>query len=484
MKSQENVSGGVVRLCVVDHHVAKFSGEVFLVLNRVLRYLRGRRKVWDASINCRESVACIAKQFLSGNGYEQEYRSEYKGLLELKNRGIACPDLLFTAQDNDGTRWVVTERISGARELSDIVLQAGGSGELNRATLAFAETLLGHWCIGVEQTDAHLRNFLWDGATLYTIDVGSIRFHEGELSVGRKTRILQKMLGGYIPDYRKQLLSAFFTACEQRGELELLQRLQSDAFLAGVVHEEGKDLKRVWRKSRRDCSQFRKICGSGKTILCRRDLDTELLELIKKTPDQLMSSGERLKSGNTCTVQKIDWAGQALVVKRYNPKPLFYRVRHILHMSRAMLSWSNGIVMEQVGVATTEPLAVVEERQWGLLRRAYFLMEHFEAVPIDRYLMDHEADPERFEFALKKLKALFLRLKDLRIVHGDLKAKNLLIDDLELRLIDTDGLRFLVNPKRFKRNFRSDFARFLSNWPEDSAIRHRLKDRLSPIFDN
>jgi thiamine kinase-like enzyme len=68
-------------------------------------------------------------------------------------------------------------------------------------------------------------------------------------------------------------------------------------------------------------------------------------------------------------------------------------------------------------------------------------------------------------------------------VHGDFKAKNILIGESGLRLIDTDGARFLVNRRQFTKHFQSDFKRFLKNWPDGNRVRERLKNRLSAIFD-
>ena len=110
-------------------------------------------------------------------------------------------------------------------------------------------------------------------------------------------------------------------------------------------------------------------------------------------------------------------------------------------------------------------------------------MEHFEGEGVSDYFNRKEDDGIEFERVVSSLFQLFSRLRQLRIVHGDFKAKNILIGESGLRLIDTDGARFLVNRRQFTKHFQSDFKRFLKNWPDGNRVRERLKNRLSAIFD-
>tara|TARA_B100001564_G_C20568524_1_gene637182 strand:- start:421 stop:1014 length:594 start_codon:yes stop_codon:yes gene_type:complete len=197
-----------------------------------------------------------------------------------------------------------------------------------------------------------------------------------------------------------------------------------------------------------------------------------------------MEMGQRLKDGNTCTVQLVKWADQKIVVKRYNQKSFFYRLRHAFSMSRAMRSWANGIVMHQIEIPTARSLAVVEERQYGLPKRAYFVMGHFEGENVFNYLNSISESQGDFERVLSQLSKLFLRLKQLRAVHGDFKAKNILVSASNICLIDTDGLRFLVRRRKFYNEFRYDYQRLLANWREGSSIRCKLDNYISSIFES
>ena len=471
-----------VRLDVTTSSEETFVGEICLELIQTLRVLEGRREVWLATV-AGSSRRVVAKRFFPGSKQEKESQREIRGLQELGGRRIRCPRLIFTAKDDELGLWVVADFIENSNELSDIVLNCKDKKLRQRVIREFFVILIEHWQAGVHQTDAHLRNFLWDGQFIYTIDVGLIRFKKAALSDFKKTKILEEMLGSYTVSFRDELLNVIPGICEEFDEPALLRRIQGERFKRRVALEEEQNLRRIWRKSQRDCSQFLTAKQGQRKLICQRSLDSALIEKLKNDPDDLMLMGTRLKSGNTCTVQRIKWEGRPMVLKRYNPKSIFYRIRHCMMLSRAMRSWSNGIVMNLFDVPTVVPLAVVEESNCGLLDRAYFLMEHFEGESISDYLNRKENDKAEFERVVTSLSRLFVRLRQFRVVHGDFKAKNILINESGLRLIDTDGSRFLVNRRLFIKGFQADFKRFLKNWPDGARVKEILKNRLSNIFD-
>ena len=470
-----------INLLITDTFKWERRDVVELRLEKSLRYLKGRRQVWLARSECDDRMV-VAKCFMPGKKQRREFNREVNGLKMLSERGVSCPSLLYTAYDELGSLWVVADYIENSNELSDLVLHCTDKGLRRRVIRAFFIVLIEHWQAGVHQADAHLRNFLWDGQFIYTIDVGSIRFKNAALSASRKAAILEEMLGSYTVSFRDELLNVIPGICEEFDETGLLHRIQGERFKRGVALQEQKNLRRIWRKSQRDCSLFLAAKHGRRKLICQRTLDLALVEKLKNAPEELMLIGTRLKSGNTYTVQRIEWEGRSMVLKRYNPKSIFYRIRHCMMLSRAMRSWMNGIVMCNFGIPTATAVAVVEEYRCGLLERAYFLMEHFDGESISDYLNRKVNDEPEFERAVSGLSQLFTCLRRLRIVHGDFKAKNILINESGLRLIDTDGLKFFVSSRSFFKLFYADFQRLLNNWPDGSRVRGILKNRLSAIF--
>ena len=75
------------------------------------------------------------------------------------------------------------------------------------------------------------------------------------------------------------------------------------------------------------------------------------------------------------------------------------------------------------------------------------------------------SDTELREPALQaQLKDLFVSLRQHRLVHGDMKANNLLVDaDGQLWLIDLDAMRQVPSGK-FTTLHEQDQRRFMQNW--------------------
>ncbi|TVP78154.1 MAG: hypothetical protein EA353_08830 [Puniceicoccaceae bacterium] len=483
--STDAAGSNVVQLEIVDTYNAAWSGPVELALQQSLRYLKGRREVWLAR-DAASGQLLVAKCFISGKKQQREFKREVDGLVRLAERSIACPKLLCTAADGLGGLWVITEFIEQSIELSALLLRRStnvSSAEMSQAMRSLIKVLFQHWDSGVYQTDAHLRNFLWAKQSIYTIDAGSIRFTRGTRSASWRVRRMAAMLGKSAESFRSRFLQSAFEVCDELGDFQLLRKLKSARFRTLLAREEAKNLRRLLKKSQRDCSQYQKTRQGQHTLIYQRQLDPELISQLKTAPDHLMDLGHRLKNGNTCTVQQIEWAGQKIVIKRYNPKPFFYRLRHRFHLSRAMRSWANGIALNHLEISTPKPLAIVEEREFGLLKRAYFLMESCEGQSLSEYLASAINNQEDTERVIAQLATIFGRFKDVRAIHGDFKASNILVDESNLCIIDTDGMKFLVNRARFQKDFKSDFDRLLSNWEDASPVRHEIKNRLKEIFE-
>ena len=82
---------------------------------------------------------------------------------------------------------------------------------------------------------------------------------------------------------------------------------------------------------------------------------------------------------------------------------------------------------------------------------------------------------------LAALDRLFAALIRERISHGDFKGHNLFWDDGRWSLIDLDAMRQHAGPSGFARAYARDRARFLRNWPADSALHQLLDQRLPQV---
>ena len=173
-----------------------------------------------------------------------------------------------------------------------------------------------------------------------------------------------------------------------------------------------------------------------------------------------MQTGQSLKLGNSATVVLGELAGRPVVIKRYNMKSFGHWLRRCLRPSRARMSWLNANLLVYAGIATPQPLGFIEQRWLGLRRCAYFISLHVAGRPLLALSDDELRDP-----ALQaQLKNLFISLRQHQLVHGDMKANNLLVDyNGLLWLIDLDSMH-RVSGHNFIALHEQDKCRFMQNW--------------------
>ena len=466
-----------IRLIITSSDDTNFQGEVDLALVKTLRVLEGRREVWLAEVvGTKQRV--VAKKFIVGEKQHRESQREITGLRELAQRGIPGPKLIFIAEDDVAAIWVVAEYIEDSVDMSDVLVNGAMPDSAAEAIRSFAQTLVLHWRKGVHQTDVHNRNYLWDGRALYTIDVGSIRFQSDVASLQTRIHTLERT----CYKFTKQQWSRFLSAYEEiTGEAE--QVLQVDYLRSNQFHDRlqqriSKELKRVWLKSQRSSSDTNLFQQKGVKLYSQPDADASLIDVVLSAPDSLMQQGTRLKSGNTCTVQLIEWGGRKYVVKRYNRKSLFYRLRHVFMTSRVIQSWANARVLNRFRVLTPTVVIACEFRKCGIPDRGFLVMEHIDGETLSHYMAQPDlAEVDRRKY-IDEARELFHNLYQFRIVHGDMKAKNLLVGEGKLWLIDVDGMKLSPCGSAFQKLFEKDRSRFLRNWDEFPELKNEFEEAL------
>ncbi|PKL99639.1 MAG: serine/threonine protein kinase, partial [Gammaproteobacteria bacterium HGW-Gammaproteobacteria-7] len=233
------------------------------------------------------------------------------------------------------------------------------------------------------------------------------------------------------------------------------------------------------RKIARDCSLFSARIGAFGLRVIRRDCLEELAPLLNQ-PDALLAQGRALKLGGSATVAQVRQGERELVVKRYNVKNLGHWLKRFWRPSRAWHSWVEGNRLDFLGIATPRLLAVIERRWLWMRGPAWLITELLRGEDIIARFQPYlnGSPPEEELFALDRLFAVLIRE---RISHGDLKGHNLFWEQGRWALIDLDAVQQHGSDASFVRAYAKDRARFLRNWPADSALRRLLDQRLPAV---
>jgi tRNA A-37 threonylcarbamoyl transferase component Bud32 len=413
-----------------------------------------------------QSRPVLAKLF-TGSSAQRKLERELQGYRLVENAAIPSPSLLSFGGGKRGA-WVLYEYLEDSKALSGIWAESVFNVKESEAALLrpAVELIAQLHKQGILQQDLHLDNFISEHGKLWLVDVG-------ELSKGSRQPL--------SPEQAADNLGLFFaqgdSAMPVAGLLADYNAVAAEKLDLAAIQKRI-SYWRLWRakdlvnKSVRDCSLFKVDKSSSSFISVRREEADSLGRLIEN-PDAFLAGGKPLKQGGSATVSLVDYGGRALVIKRYNIKNWRHALSRCWRPSRAWHSWQIANALRALGIATPDPLAMLERRCAGLRRQAWLISSYAPGQDIIHHTQQG-LDPA-LEQALIRL---FSAMKEARLSHGDMKGSNLLYENGSLVIIDLDAARLHRKQSDFVSAFNRDRSRLLRNWPEDSDIRQRLDEIL------
>ena len=470
MKLTELAQAG--RSPVLPLMLALPAGE--LTVQQWLRVLPGQRYVGKALWQGREVLA----KLLVGSKAERHFERERRGARLLAEQGMTTPALLAEGLAKGQGGWLLFDYLAGAESLEQAwrevvrqpMLSDAQQGVLGEALGAIAQL----HAKGLWQSDLHLENLLRHEGKLHLIDGGGVQAQTPGQPLERD-KVLANLgvffaqLPASLEPHIEELLVHYLLV---NGE----HALPLEALLREVASVRRWRLRDYLGKLGRDCSLFSASRRLSQLRVVRREEESALHELLA-APDVAVETGRALKLGGSSTVALIEQGGRRLVIKRYNIKGVGHWLRRCWRPSRAWHSWVEGNRLMFLDIATPRPLAVLELRWLGLRRRSYLVTEYGSGEDIATRFQPYLSSPPP-EIELLALDQLFAALLRERISHGDMKGTNLLWEQGRWSLIDLDAVQQHGSDARFARAYAKDRARFLRNWPTDSALHRLLEERL------
>ncbi|MGZ0709065.1 lipopolysaccharide kinase InaA family protein [Coraliomargarita sp. W4R53] len=450
------------------------SESLILEIGDALRILPGRREVYRGRLPSGE-IEVVAKCFLPHPKQARDWRREWEGLLQLQSAGLPAPAPLAVCEDAAGSVYVVMEYLSGAVTLGEFTTGAGRA-ELRECMAHLATLIDALHQAGARQTDQHIDNWAVTAGQLYLLDAGTYRFESGPLPDADRISDLAAICATLPPHaetlFRKSLTSYGREAgIYASGEVEVALR-------AAIPKVQQARVRRYYKKSQRACTEFGQHTAGAWRGMFGKGAHADLVATFFEDPDALMDHGERIKSGNTCTVQKLRFEGRSYVLKRYNQKAWLTRLRRALGESRARKSWSNSWILNMSFIPTASCVAFAEESGFPL-RRSFLLMEEVDAMLLPEYVAQYRGDALRLSALVEAVGCIWDQLARIAAVHGDLKATNWMVDAAGgVSLIDLDSFRFGLSASVFKLGREKDMKRFLENWKSAPELAEAFRMRL------
>ncbi len=448
-----------------------------LQIEQWLRVLPGQRYVGVALWQGRKVLA----KLLVGGKAERHFARELNGTRLLAAQEVNTPLLLASGWQSGEGGWLLFEYLDGAESLDcawQSVCQQPLLSDVQTEVLGSALSAIAHLhAKGLWQADLHLDNLLQQAGQLYVIDGGGVQTEIPGKPLSRKMVLANlgvffAQLPAELKPFIEELLVHYLLANPEHAlPLEALDR--------EIARVRKWRLRDYLKKNGRDCTLFSARLGAFGLRVVRRDAEQALQPLLDDL-DVRIESGHIHKTGGAATVVRVVQGDQPLLVKRYNIKNLAHWCKRFWRPSRAWHSWREGNRLLHLGIATPRPLAVLERRWCWLRGRAYLITEYLSGQDIIARFQPYLASvpPEAELLALDRLFAALLRE---RISHGDFKGYNLFWDEERWSLIDLDAMQQHRSDRSFMRAYARDRARFLRNWPADSALHQLLDQRLPQV---
>ena len=459
--------------------LADAAGPAELQLLSLLRVLPGQRYVGAGIWRGRPVLA----KLLVGHKAPRHFQRERDGVHLLAEQGQTTPLLLAEGLKEGEGGWLLFEFLDQAESLGDAwkaVETLPPLADEQTAVLSEALAAVGQMhAKGLWQEDLHLDNLLRQNGQLYLIDGAGIRVEQAGKPLSRQ-KVLEN-LGVFFAQLPRSL--------EPYTEELLVYYLLSNGEHALPVEALQKQIDKVshWRlrdyliKIGRECSLFSVSDGPFGLRAIRREEEGAMLPVLQKA-DTLIDSGHLYKTGGAASVAKTEVNGRPLVIKRYNIKHFAHWLKRFWRPSRAWHSWREGNRLMFLGIATPKPLALLERRFIWLRRTAYLVTEYLPGPDIIERFAPYVASGDAPESELQALETLFSQLIRERISHGDLKGHNVFWQRDRWALIDLDAMCQHSSHSAFAAAFAKDRARFMRNWPADSALYQLLEQRLPKVM--
>ena len=201
-----------------------------------------------------------------------------------------------------------------------------------------------------------------------------------------------------------------------------------------------------------------------------------LVDLLKlDLPVAKDSSDTVIKLEENSLILKLDSDLGTLIAKHYRKSTIKRLIRNTFEQTRAYRSWTYAHFMKEHGIETPEPLAYIEEKRMGVIRKAWYVSRFDESVTCDNYFLHTESITPAMANMVMAIVDMFFRLRECQLSHGDFKASNLLLSEKAPSLIDLDSMKFHTNDKTAERMWRRDIKRFMDNWHERFDIYNKFK---------
>lgn len=431
------------------------------------------RGVWNGQ-------AVFAKVFY-GIRAKQHYLRDLSGVNCLVAANILTPSLLHKDESSiDGALAYVLifAAIADAVNTEQLLATSSQQGRFDLA-VKLVKLVASHHQANLLQTDLYPKNFLATTEHVYTIDGDGIR-HYAKLDQKTALQNLSLLLSKFDVLDIEYWIDDLLAVYAQTRDWKTFPHRATVPRLVNAYRQKIASMyadKKVFRQ----CTDINIYQYRHCFIAWASDFSSLPIPAETKQLDALIAKANLLKDGNTCTVALAKIDDTDVVIKRYNIKNVTHRLSRMFRQTRASASWANAYRLNFLGINTPKPIALIEQRDFYLRGKAYFLSEYVDAPDVAAYFAQIKASPTRDE-AVKEIVQLFYRLYLLKLSHGDMKFSNIKMLGARPMLIDLDSMQQHHCQYFALKAHVKDLRRFMRNWKDDTSLYNAFLQAFKVVY--
>lgn len=192
---------------------------------------------------------------------------------------------------------------------------------------------------------------------------------------------------------------------------------------------------------------------------------TALREAVEDALPTLDEAQGRFRTHKRSTVVRATLAGTDVVIKRFNPQTLAKRMKLLVLPNPALRAWRNAAVVTGCGLHTARPIGCISRRDGNGLLRHYLITDYLSGPSAEAYFRDETIPAAARAAAAERILEALRTLHQAGYVHGDLKGRNIILQDGAPCFIDLDSLMYRWPAPVLRHWVRKDYARLTATVP-------------------
>ncbi len=356
---------------------------------------------------------------------------------------------------------------------------------------------------GLFHQDLHAGNFLWNGESLFLIDLHRARLVRSlslTQRLGNLAQLFHSLRSFWGNKEYERFLARYF-------EGDSISSQKKKAYLQTVYSRMDRLQRRQWKSRTKRCvkesTEFVVQKEKGVTVYRRRDFQLDHLKralekhlsFVQQNPSSLVKQSPEVK------VSIVEVGSDRICVKQFFYPHWQDCIRTPFRRSKGLKAWIGGHGLKVRGVSSLNLFALKEQKRWFGKTESVLIMEAPEgAEELDRFLCKGWDGVDEKRKYIETFALWLAQLHQRDIYHQDMKACNILVlrkqNGWEFRLLDLEDVRFdtKVNEEKLFKNLLQlntsvpsfitlrDRMRFLRTYLNQHPILRNKKSFLSRLI--